>query len=100
MTKQGWQVIARNYRRPGFELDLVICKGRTVAAVEVKARRTPPTIGRQVEGLLPRKKIISLINGTRSFATTCELDVEVFRIDLVLVWPGGIKYYPAVIDCH
>jgi putative endonuclease len=38
---KGWTILARRVRTPVGEVDLVARRGRTVAFVEVKARRKP-----------------------------------------------------------
>jgi putative endonuclease len=35
---RGWRILARRYRAPGGEVDLVAMRGSTIAFVEVKAR--------------------------------------------------------------
>ena len=37
---KGFQVVRRNFRYAGREIDLIVRKGRLLAAVEVKLRRT------------------------------------------------------------
>ena len=37
---RGWQVVARNVRSRGGEIDLVVRRGRTLAFVEVKTRQS------------------------------------------------------------
>ena len=39
-TDRGYMVVARNWRCPSGEIDLVARRGRVVVVVEVKARRT------------------------------------------------------------
>lgn len=41
---KGWGVLARRARTPVGEIDLVVRRGRTVAFVEVKARRSEAEI--------------------------------------------------------
>ncbi len=38
LVLKGYRILARNFLAPGGEIDLVVCKGRTIAFVEVKAR--------------------------------------------------------------
>jgi putative endonuclease len=37
---QGWRVLARRVQTPRGEIDLIVRRGRTVAFIEVKFRRT------------------------------------------------------------
>jgi len=39
-ARRGYTVLARNWRCPTGEIDLVVRRGRTLVVVEVKARRT------------------------------------------------------------
>jgi putative endonuclease len=39
LKKQGYRCLARNYKAPGGEIDLIMRDGRTVVFVEVKTRR-------------------------------------------------------------
>jgi putative endonuclease len=38
LALKGHRILARNFVAPGGEIDLVVCRGKTVAFVEVKAR--------------------------------------------------------------
>jgi len=40
LAERGYRIVDRNVRAGGVELDLVVRKGRTIAFVEVKTRRT------------------------------------------------------------
>jgi putative endonuclease len=42
LERAGWIIKARNWRRPGLELDLVVQKGDTLAFIEIKTRRRGP----------------------------------------------------------
>lgn len=39
LNLKGYQVVARRYKTPVGEIDLIVQRGRTLAFVEVKARR-------------------------------------------------------------
>ena len=40
LAEQGWRVLARNWRCPVGEIDIVAVDGRTLVIVEVKTRRS------------------------------------------------------------
>lgn len=98
LTLQGWEILARNFRQSGFELDLVASKGQTLAVIEVKARKVIPKFGRIAEELLPPRKKAALLRGTKKFVELKRLAPSIIRIDLAIVSPGEIKYYPGIID--
>ena len=52
---RGYEVLARNWRCPDGELDLVVARGRTLVFVEVKARRTD-RFGIPAEAVTPVKQ--------------------------------------------
>lgn len=88
MSRQGWTILARNFRHIGCELDIVARKGETVVVVEVKARRVKP----HVESLLPRRKREALERGLMRFVGMRGLEYRTLRIDLAIVMPRGITY--------
>ncbi len=55
LTARGWRVLARNVRADRVELDLVALRGREVAFIEVKARRSRTT-GPPEEAVDARKR--------------------------------------------
>ena len=52
---RGYDVVARNWRCPTGELDLVVRKGRTLVFCEVKTR-TSAAFGAPVEAVTPAKQ--------------------------------------------
>ena len=79
---RGWQIVARNYRGRGFEIDLIACKARHLAFIEVKARRRDLT-RTLVEFITPRKRK-ALQRGAQHFITEYQPDVDHYRFDLCL----------------
>lgn len=65
LIRAGWQVLARNYRRRGFELDLLVRDQRSLVVVEVKYRCQPADT--QIHELLPPRKLRSLRRGIRYY---------------------------------
>ena len=55
LLRQGYQLLARNWRCPWGELDLIAARGDTVAFVEVKARR-PGSMTTPLEAVDARKR--------------------------------------------
>src|SRR5687768_1205527 len=53
--ERGYRLLARNWRCPLGELDLVIARGREVVFCEVKARR-PSHLGGPFEAVTPAKQ--------------------------------------------
>lgn len=83
----GWTILARRWRRPEGELDLV-CRDPdfVLVAVEVKLRRTPRT-GDPVESV-DRRRIRRLRHALASYAATERVATPAgLRIDLVAVTP-------------
>jgi len=95
---KGYRILAERYRNGGGEIDIVARKGKTLVAVEVKARRTlaeceeaiapwkQQKIARAVEGLLAG-------HGAKlGLANTYDHDI---RFDVIWVapkrWPVHIK---------
>ena len=54
-AERGYQVVARNWRCPTGELDLVARRGRTLVFCEVKTR-TSAAFGAPVEAVTPAKQ--------------------------------------------
>ncbi|GAB2459564.1 YraN family protein [Xylanimonas ulmi] len=54
LAREGYTVLARNWRGQGGELDLVALDGTTLVAVEVKTR-TSTRFGHPAEAVTPRK---------------------------------------------
>ncbi len=62
LQELGWTILARNYRRKGFEIDLIVGRLDRLICVEVKAR-----LSRRVSGaeLISQRKRERLIRGMK-----------------------------------
>lgn len=80
LQKSGYVLLAKNYRYLKGEVDLIVQKGDTLVAVEVKAR----TIGFILapDQAVSSKKIKLVVAAVDHFVQSRELDVEV-RFDLI-----------------
>jgi len=97
----GHRVIARNVRAGGVELDLVVVKGRTIAFVEVKTRRS--TLAGAPEEAVDARKCARLVRGARAFLSEHGARGRRVRFDVVSVVPdrrGALvaTHRPAAFD--
>lgn len=79
----GYEIVARNFRAPGGEIDLVARHNGVWAFVEVRARRGEK-FGTPEESLTPRKKA-HLIRAAETYLSENELGDVAWRIDFVAV---------------
>ena len=86
LTSLGMQVLARNWRCPGGELDLVLRQGSTLIACEVKTR-SGTGFGDPLDAITPAKQA-RLRRLLATWATEHGGGAEVLRVDSVgIVWP-------------
>lgn len=84
---RGWRILARRFRTPAGEIDIVARRGRLIAFIEVKARGDA---GMAAESLGPRQR--------RRIARAAELFVKKspqyggydMRFDMMLVSPARL----------
>ncbi len=79
----GYAIVARNYRCPAGEIDLIARHGETWAFVEVRTRRGGK-FGTPEESITPRKRQ-HLIAAAQSYLQENQLTDVPWRIDLVAV---------------
>ncbi len=104
LLKQGWILIARNFRKVGLELDIVAIKNKTMIFVEVKYRRIAPKTMRDWNQILTQKKRMALERGAKTFLQIKHdtlPDWETLRFDLAIVYPQhsqphGLLYAPGI----
>lgn len=82
---RGYRVLAQRYRTPVGEIDLIARRGRTVAAIEVKARADD---ARAVESLLwkQRGRIARALE--HFLQSRPDLADAALRFDVMVVAPG------------
>ena len=77
----GWRIVARDVRTPVGEIDLVCRRGRTLAFVEVKARRGPVDAD-----VLPPAQRRRIVRAAMAFlAARPDLAALDLRFDLMLL---------------
>jgi putative endonuclease len=81
----GWRILARRFRVPSGEIDLIARRGRVLAAIEVKARND---LAAAIESISPRQRR-RVARALNHFLTQrpdlAQLDI---RFDVMLVTPG------------
>ena len=86
----GYRILARNFRVPAGEIDLIVRRGRVVAFVEVKARADTAAAAEAVHA----GKRLRVRNAARAFlANRPELADLTLRFDVVLVTPGRLPQH-------
>lgn len=89
LKKNGYKIVARNYRTPFGEVDIVASKGDCLAFVEVKAR-SGDLFGRPNEAVR-RDRQRRYIDSARYFFTGREVDCVV-RFDIIEVMGKKINH--------
>ncbi len=96
LEQEGYQVIARNWRRREGELDLVALHGSTLVFVEVKTRRTT-TFGPAEESVDARKQAQLARIAQRYLDEHPQLHFAECRFDVLVVdlanHPPQIRHY-------
>ncbi len=91
----GYRLLLRNFRHIGCEIDLLVSKGSELIVVEVKKRRAFPQAARDIEALLPKRKMQAIHRGINQILKTISLpDWQTLRFDLVVVnWENKARAY-------
>lgn len=89
---RGWRIIARDWRCPAGELDIVARRGRTIAVIEVKARRDYETA---VFAINPRQRRRIARAAEAFLATRPDLAPLEIRFDVMLVQRRRLPHHLA-----
>lgn len=81
---KGWRVVARRVKTPRGEIDLVVRRGRTVAFVEVKWRKS----ANELAFALDHYRLRRVIAAAEAVAPRYLRPGEDVRIDAILLAPG------------
>jgi putative endonuclease len=81
--RNGYVIVARNWRCPRGELDVVAWRDGVLVICEVKARRNAD-FGDPFESITPQK-MLRVRRATASFMATCEQIVKEIRFDFAAV---------------
>lgn len=75
---QGWRILARRYKTPVGEVDLIACRGRRLLAVEVKYRKSGEpleAVTAHQRGRIQRAMESFLVGNPRFLGYTIQYDV-------------------------
>src|SRR5271168_3989450 len=87
LKRNGYRIVARNFRAAGAEIDLVAIDGETLVFVEVKTRRTR-TAGAPEEAVDERKQL-RMRRAAEAFIAQYRAGEKELRFDIVAVDAGG-----------
>lgn len=82
---KGYRILARDWRHPVGEVDLIARRGRTIVLVEVKAR---PTLDAAADAITPRQWTRIARAGEAFQQRRPDLAGCALRFDAVLIAPG------------
>lgn len=86
---QGWRIMARRVRTPVGEVDLVARRGRTIAFVEVKARRNDESLALAID----RQRLIRVARAAEALIPRFARQGETTRIDVILIAPIRLPHH-------
>jgi putative endonuclease len=87
LRRNGYRIVARNFRAAGAEIDLVAMDGETLVFVEVKTRRSRDA-GAPEEAVDERKQK-QIRRAAELFATRYRADEVTMRFDIIAVDASG-----------
>ncbi len=96
--RNGFQILARNWRDRSREIDLVVRKDRLIVFVEVKSAWSE-AYGHPAERM-DRRKIDRLVQAARRFLVEHAIDDCDVRFDLVTFTRGRFEHYPAAFSAE
>src|SRR5512136_2041318 len=88
LRQQGYTLLARNWRCPAGEVDIVAREGETLAFVEVRTRRAGSRQGTPEESVTARKQA-RLVEVAQTYLQEAGLDDAAWRLDVVAIEVGG-----------
>ena len=89
---RGYRILARRFRVPSGEIDLIARRGHVLAAIEVKARTDLATAGESISARQRRRVARAL---EHFLALRPELAQLAPRFDVMLVAPGRLPRHLA-----
>jgi len=86
---KGYKIIAKRYKNPFGEIDIIAQKGKTLVFVEVKARKNIELI----ETILRSKQVLRIKNSAEIFLANNDFAQYDIRFDLILFTKSRIPIH-------
>ncbi len=98
LVAKGFRILARRWRSPVGEIDIVARRRRLLVFVEVKARET---LDDAAESVTPRQRQRIVAAAEAWLATYPQKSIQDMRLDAILVAPGKLpRHIPAAFDAN
>ena len=96
LKKQGYQILARNYRHSFAEIDIIAQKRGLLAFIEVKTR-SGMAYGRPAEAVNTEKQR-RIIQAAALYLQENGLSEANIRFDVIEILPGELRHIEAAFD--
>lgn len=96
LVRDGCTILARNFRRPTGEIDIIAKEGSTIVFVEVK-RRSSLRYGQPAEAV-NRTKQLHILRTAALYLAENGWDDAPVRFDVVEVLPGELRQIRSAFD--
>jgi putative endonuclease len=94
LEKNGYQILATNWRFHRYELDIIAVTGKRLVIVEVKTRSDKYLVA--PEKSIDRKKIRHIVAASDAYARKYNIDLPI-RFDVICLVKKGSSY---IIENH
>ena len=96
LIAKGYRILARRWKSPAGEIDIVARRRQLLVFVEVKARAT---LDGAAESILPRQRQRIAAAAEAWLATYADPKIVDMRFDAILVAPGKLpRHIPAAFE--
>ena len=96
LVAKGYRILARRWKSPAGEIDIVARRRQLLVFVEVKAR---PTLDEAAESVLPRQRQRITAAAEAWLATYADPSILDMRFDAILVAPRKLpRHIPAAFE--
>ena len=84
LQMKGWSILARRRKTPLGEIDLIARRGKLIAFVEVKWRKTAAAL----DDAIDERRLARVAAAVEAVAHEYATDGEDIRLDVILLAPG------------